>query len=95
MTLTSIRLLDEEEIPNKYICTNEDFYCAIRIYEMLREHFFYSFNELMLDRKSVHSDKELLKGRIQSMKAQGYSFRKIAKTLGIPLSTVHRCYKGY
>jgi hypothetical protein len=39
--------------------------------------------------------KKELKATIANMKLQKMSFRTISRTLGIPLSTVHRIYKGY
>lgn len=95
MILTSIRLLDEVDRTGKSVCSDNDFYCAIRIYEVLREHFFYSFNELLKDKKKYFTDKDALKARISNLRTQSLSFRKISKMLGVPLSTIHRISKGY
>jgi hypothetical protein len=95
MILTSIRLLDATNGSEKKICSDTDFYCAIRIYEMLREHFFYSFNELLQEKKKFFTDKEQLRSRISNLRGQDISYRKISKMLGIPLSTIHRISKGY
>jgi hypothetical protein len=94
MILTSIRLLDETNRSEVNVCNDTDFYCAIKIYEMLREHFFYSFNELLQEKKKFFTDKDQLRSRISNLRIQ-YSYRKISKMLGIPLSTIHRISKGY
>lgn len=93
MLLTILRNLKTLKDVKEITCSDEDFINSIRIFSVLREHFLYVYQMLLLSKKSFIKYDESVINRIRTLKSQGSTYRDIARIMDIPLSTIYRWCK--